>query len=366
VVQENNLADELATPFAGIGADYNASVAMFYAPDSNGNKKNMATIQAIQKPDGSAYFTSPSIVKVAIDCASSLYSETASVRSMYLAIAPNNNIAKIKVDYKANLEGNAIEVQIQNGGTIYKGKLDSNATFDSPEIMQDIPTVNAGTPLSTPNDTLVYNLSQAPVNAVAYDRSINQGTATGSERFYYYDAGAGKWLLWDRANQPTENSLTAFQKGRAYWGRMDINGDHNTTSSHRAGLYLGNNTGLNEADPSVYSGKLTSNAWNMVAFDPAKNPDIRISTTGLIVTTGADFDKDDNITVLDESRQNALKITFDTDGTKGTVAALFINKAIEEAKILGKMPDNFNLKVYSIADHQYAFIADGTQAWEHP
>ena len=354
VVTEDDLSDDLATPFEGIGATSAASGSGIFA-SSDG--KNMATIQAIKKPDGTPYFTGISVA-VAIDSATSLYTETETVRSMYLAIEPNDNIAKVKVNYKASLEGKSIELQIDGVGTVYKGKISQTATFDHPEVLRDVQPVDLGTAKTKPEDTLVYDLSQAPVNAAAYDSTKDQGVATGNERFYYYNANTQTWELWDRANSISENSLTAFEKGRAYWGRMDINGDNTTTSAKRAGLYLGNNTGLNEADASVYTGKLVPDAWNMIAFDPAKDPDIRTSTTGLIVSTSDDFSDSDKIVVLDESRQNSLTIAFDTNGTKGNAAALFMNKAIEEAKILGTMPDNFNLKVYSIADHQYAFIAD--------
>jgi hypothetical protein len=360
-VQEDNLGDNLATPFEGIGATANANGTGLYPSTAASGAKNMATIQAIKDATGTPYFSGTSLV-VAIESSTSLYSETQPVRSMYIAIEPADTISKIKLDYKAALEGKTFEIQIDGVGTVYKGTISETATFNNPAVARDITPVIEGTEKTTPEDTLVYDMSKAPIDAQAYDITKHQGDTLGAERFYHYDSATQTWILWDRANDNGENSLTTFEKGKAYWGRIDTSGatgdQNSSTSDTRAGLYLGNNTGLDEADPAVYIGKLTSDAWNMMAFDAAKNPDIRNATTGLIIDINTDFDDGDTIDILDETLQNGLTVTFDTDNTVGKDVAQFINKSIEIAKILGKLPSTFNIKVFNITDTKFAFLSD--------
>ena len=346
-VSEASVSDDLASPSTAVIA---AAASGTIFEDSTGSK-NMATFQALKDSAGAAYFTTS--VDMALKTSDLTYSETQPVRTMYIAIQTSatdtNTIAKIKLDYKANLEGRTAEIQLGGAGAVYTVTISETSTFDNPGIAKETVTTNSNPLLQKPEDTLAYDLAAAPMIASSYNKATHQGTATGGERFYNYDAANGVWKLWDRAKVTAgSNTLTTFEKGKSYWGRIDINGDSNVTSTTPAGLYLGK-TGLTTADASVYTGKLTAGAWNMLAFDPAAHQDIRNATTGIVLAQNALADGD-AITVVDETGVNSVLVTFPTatDYPNAQTVAQRINTQIEAAKLLGKIPKSFNVKAFRL------------------
>jgi len=344
-VDEDNVGDDLATPASGIGLIDSATEGF---KDTTGNY-NLATFQALKDANGVAYFNGP--LTLDLNTTGLTYSETQPVRSMYIAIRENTTtslVSKIKLDYKAVLEGRTGALQLNHEGNIYTFTIDQAATFDSPAIAQYTEHTTTTSLLTTPEDSIVYDLAQAPINAIAFDRTQDRGTPRGYERFYHYDAQNGNWLLWDRTRVTTgQNTLTNFEKGKAYWGRIDINGDASTTSDARAGMYVAK-TGNSVADASVYAGKLTLNSWNMVSFDAAAHPDIRNATTGLLIGTNT-LEDGDAITLTDETGINSVTVTFQTaaDYPNDVDRALYINKVVQAKKYLGEIPKSFNIKAFA-------------------
>lgn len=358
-VTEADPTDDLASPSLAVIA---AAVTGTYFKDSG--TKNMATFQALKDASGAPYYTAP--VTMGLKTSDLTFSETQPIRSMYIAIqtgpSDTNTKSVIKLNYNALLEGRSVEIQLNNTGTLYTATISQTSTFDSPAIAKYVAPVNNNPLLTSPSDTLVYDLAKAPIVASSFDKTKHQGTATGKERFYHYDAANGVWTLWDRDKVTVgANTLLNFSKGNSYWGRMDINGDGNITSSTVAGLYLGK-TGLTTADAGVYTGKLTPDAWNMLAFDPAQHPDIRNSTTGLSITANA-IVQNDAITIVDETGVNAVDVNFTgvaTDYNTTAKASEYINKVIEAAKLLGKVPKAFSVKAFGSAagTSPFVFVSD--------
>lgn len=358
VVAENDTSDDLVSPSK---ADILAATNTF--PDS-GNV-NMATYQALKDSSGSPLITTG--LELAIKTSDLTYSETQPIRSMYIAIEGAPTISKIKLNYKSTLEGREIEIQLGGTGAVYRTNISETATFNSPAVAKDTAIVVTGVDLTKPEEALAYDLSASPILASAYSKADHQfdstGAANGAERFYNYDAENAQWVLWDRTKvAAATNSITEFEKGKAYWARMDTNGltgDSNpATSATKAGLYLGK-TGLKEADSTVYTGELTSSSWNMVAFDPADHPDMRVATTGLRVTTNA-LAATDAIDILDETGVNSVSVVFTAAAVaSGEAATKFINETIEAAKMLGTVPSTFNVKAFmGNADTDLIFLSD--------
>ena len=345
-VTEADNTDDLASPS---GTIITTAAAGTIFEDSTGGK-NMATFQSLLDSTGSAYITDS--IEMAIKTSDTTSSETQPVRSMYIAIEGSETIAKIKLNYKSILEGRSVELQFGGAGSVYTATISESATFNNPAVAKVEPAVVvAELDEQDPANVLAYDLSASPILASAYSVLDHQGTSAGAERFYHYDATNAQWILWDRAKvAETTNTLTKFKRGNAYWGRMDIDSSGATGSTTKAGLYLGK-SGLTEADSTIYTGDLTPSSWNMVAFDPASHPDMRNAATGLKVTTNALADGDSFI-IVDETGTNSVTVTFPTaadydDGTAKISIAVHINNTIEIAKMLGEVPDTFNVKAFN-------------------
>ncbi len=352
VVEEASTSDDLVSPSQAV---IDAGVDNTTFASSTG--ENMATFQALKDANGAPLITDT--LNLALKTTDVVYSEQQPIRSMYIAIQTSptdtNTVAKIKLNYRSSLEGRTVEIQLNNEGTVYKTTISERATFNSPAIAKEIIDDQVELDEMAPEDVLAYDLTNSPVLASAYDKNKYQGDSTGAERFYHYDAVNAQWVLWDRLKvSDGTNTLTKLKRGKAYWGRMDINSDGTTTSTTKAGLYLGK-SGKKEADPAIYTGDLVPNAWNMVAFDPAENPDMRNAATGLIVSLDADFAANDSIELLDETGTNSVTVTFDAD-LPDSNASKYINAAIEADKIAGKIPDTFNIKAFDVEDGNNTII----------
>jgi len=356
IVKEASNTDELVSPSKAV-IDANATDTLFIS--SNG--KNMATFQVL---NGSI----TDDMWMGIGTKDVPYSETQPVRSMYIAIQKSstdtNTVPNVKLNYKADLETREIEIVLgsRDSKTVYKATISEASTFNNPaiaKVREDAEDKEPEVDSMKPSEVLAYDLSNSPILASAYSTELHQGSATNTkEKFYHYDAANGRWLLWDNTKTDVgTNDLDKFEVTKAYWGRMDINSDGTTTSTTRAGLYLGkvdNSSRGNVASETRYSGKLVPNSWNMMAFDPASHPDIRNAATGLLIDT--DLTANDTFIVLDETGTNSVTVTVtDTDENN---LSMVTNKTIESAKIAGLVPDTFNVKAFDINGSAIAFMSD--------
>ncbi|MEA1919747.1 MAG: hypothetical protein U9N52_07910 [Campylobacterota bacterium] len=320
---------------------------------------SFASFQALQDSGGNDYFTALTMGLKTNDLA---WSETEAVRSMYISIEGAPTVSKIKLDYKAQLEGRTVELQL-NGVTsvLYSTTISSEAVFTAPAIATTVvDDENTNTTLAKVDDVIAYELSNSPVLPEAYSKADHQGTAVGDMRFYNYDAVSDRWLVWDRLKTGTiANDFSDFTKGKGYWGRFnfdDSNTDNNNSVSKRAGLYLGK-TNKSIADESVYANELAA-GWNMISFDPAQHPDIRNSATGLIVQI-TNLGGDESFSILDETGVNKVDINLTSTQQNDTNLTLFVNQQIEHNKILGNVPWSFNVKAFPNGnDGNVTFLSD--------
>ena len=356
-VTEADTTDAVASPSAAVIATFAAGTVF----EDSGNTKNMATFQALLDSKSAAYFAT---LSMAIKTNDVLFSVTEPVRSMYISIEGAPSTAKIKLNYKASLEGREFEVQVDGSNTILRGTISQTATFSNPAVAIDKAAAGSADPdLTEVDDVIGYNLTDAPVNPAFYSKTDHQFDATaaaeGAQRFYNYDATTGKWNVWDRAKTGSvANDFTDFEKGKAYWGRFDIDSDGASSAVQRSGVVLGK-TANTEADETVYSGQL-ADGWNMVSFDRANNPDIRNAATGLIVALTAPFAATDAFDITDETGVNKVRVTFAAAHVASDqLIAQHINGTIEAAKILGTVPKSFNVKAFSTdTANELVFISD--------
>jgi len=322
--------------------------------------KNMGSVQALLSAESLPYFTA---LKVGIKSSDIAFTQTSPLRSMYIALENSPTKARIKLNYKATLEGRDIELQIDNATTILRTTISENATFITPAVARNTikTSNNALLDLAKIEDVLVYDFTSAPFSPTAYSKSDHQGNAVGAERFYYYDAKELVWQVWDREKSGTlANTITHFEKGKSYWGKLDLDSPTSSstinTSTNRAGLILGK-SGLNEADSSVYADRLSS-GWNMIALDPAAHPDIKNAATGLLITANAPANGDE-IVILDETLSNSVVVTLELSHNDNVKIADEINEAIAIAKALATVPQSFNiLAIATDVAFQFVLISD--------
>ena len=69
--------------------------------------KKMGSVQGVLNSSGGPYFTE---LKVGLKSSDLEFSETSPLRSMYISIEGTDSVAKIKLNYKAGLEGREVEV----------------------------------------------------------------------------------------------------------------------------------------------------------------------------------------------------------------------------------------------------------------
>lgn len=312
---------------------------------------NMGSVQSL---DSDQY-------TVATTSNDTIYDPTQPVRSMYIAEL-NQTKPSIKLTYNAVLENRTLEFQ-KNGGAVYRAKFSETATYNNPmyPILEENNSTNVDD-MKTPSEALAYNLSNSPVNPAKYSKADHKGEANAltAVRFYNYDASTATWKIWDSAKTGVAgaNTLTEFEKGKAYWGRVDTD-TSGTNVIARTGLVLGKPP-IAEPQASIYTGKLTTPGWNMISFDSSKHPYIRNSATGLILDINSSANTK-GLTIIDETGINSLTITFRTahDGNTSEIARQ-INETVDAAKIIGTMPNSFNLKAFStkLTDNKIAFISD--------
>ena len=307
-------------------------------PDS-GAHGNLAELKALNLSTGAL-----SSVTVNVDVTGIVFSETEPVRSMYIKAGGNSN-ADVLFKYKASLEGKTVEFKINGGSTVYTTTINALNTYDNPatRTLKSASNAVGGNPLDTISEAVDYNFLDNPLNPADYNSVANAvdshvyqtPNSSAKLRMYAYNANTGSWEIYDRANSELANDFDTLKLGKAYWAKMDLNGDGTSDANTKAGLVLG----TSDLNNTSYSGELAP-GWNLMSFDGAK-PDIRTSSTGLILT---DAKSGGTIHIADTTGINIVSVTL--SGSSVAADAKAINMAVEAQKDLGNIPDTFNLRAF--------------------
>lgn len=309
---------------------------------------DMATLQDVSASGSTTLL-------VGVDMTGTVFDITEPIRTMYIKVGSGASTPNVKFDYKASLEGKAIEILLD--GTLYNTTISQSSTWYS--------AVTASTGASTGGggasdrtlitEALDYNLSNNPSDPVHFDSTVHQNNYDGLETstnaqtasIYHFNSVTQQWEVWNQNSPTNGNDFTTLAQGNAYWGRVDLHdavgGTLTNDADGAAGLVLGRNT-TGTPDYTVYNGKLAA-GWNMLAFDDSK-PDIRHAATGLITYGWA---ASDAVQITDDSGINDLNVTLTTANSEAAWATQ-INEAIESAKLLGTVPSNFNIKAFAGED----------------
>ena len=306
--------------------------------DTNGNGA-LVELKALNLSTGAL-----SSVTVNIDVTGIIFSETEPVRSMYIKAGGNSN-ADVLLKYKASLEGKTVEFKINGDSTVYTTTINALNTYDNPatRTLKSASSAVGGNPLNTISEAVDYNFLDNPLNPADYNSVANAvdshayqtPSSSAKLRMYAYNANTGSWEIYDRANSELANDFDILKLGKAYWAKMDLNGDGTSDAVTKAGLVLG----TSDLNNTSYSGELAP-GWDLMSFDGAK-PDIRTSSTGLILT---DAKSGGTITIADTTGINMVSVTL--SGSSVAADAKAINMAVEAQKDLGNIPDTFNLRAF--------------------
>ena len=294
------------------------------------------------------------------------FEATEPVRSMYIKI--NSNNPNVKIDYKASMEGQTLELMMNGVTTLYEVTIDQDHTYANAAIATESVSSASSNPfLSNIEDVLDYNFLNNPLDARYYNKSDHLETSNdmdddyeGAENaiFYHFDSISQQWKVWNKKFSGNANDFTEFSKGDAYWGQIDTDdvdpfndaAEDNVTAS---GLILGT-SGRSTPTADVYDGKLAP-GWNMLAIDDSQ-PIIRYASTGLVATF-PDATVDGNITITDSSGQHDIPIELiDAATTQGI--ATKINVAIESAKLKHEIPASVNIKAFRTSATEIVIISD--------
>ena len=293
------------------------------------------------------------------------FEATEPVRSMYIKI--NSNNPNVKIDYKASMEGQTLELMMNGVTTLYEVTIDQDHTYANAAIAKESVSSASSNPfLSNIEDVLDYNFLNNPLDARYYSKSDHletsndmddNGVAAESAIFYHFDSISQQWKVWNKKFSGSANDFTEFSKGDAYWGQIDTddtdpNNDSAESNVTASGLILGS-SGRSTPTADVYAGKLAP-GWNMLAIDDSQ-PIIRYASTGLVATMVAN---DGNITITDSSGQHDVKIEL--LGSTDTISeqATKINVAIESAKLKHEIPISVNIKAFRTSATEIVIISD--------
>ena len=314
-------------------------------PDASG--KDLAKVKVL----------SPlSSIEVNVDVSDVTFSQTEPVRSMYIEAGGKSN-ADVLFKYKASLEGKTLEFKVNGNPTVYTTTINAQNTYDNPatRTLKSASSAVGGNPLDTISEAVDYNFLDNPLNPADYNSVANDidthayqtPNSSAKLRMYAYNANTGSWEIYDRANSELANDFDTLKLGKAYWAKMDLNGDGTSDAVTKAGLVLGT-SGLNNAS---YSGELAS-GWNLMSFDGAK-PNIRTASTGMILE---DKKANGSIILADTTKNNEINATL--PGTSVAADAIAINMAVEAQKDLGNVPDTFNLRAFGSGDNKLILISN--------
>ena len=301
------------------------------------------------------------------------------VRSMYIrvdSVTPN-----VKIDYKSSMEGQTLEIFKGATSPLYSVTISQDYTYNnSAEAVISVRVAASVVKLSNIVDVIDYQFGENPLEPKYYskaehqDNSVSLSAPAKTATFYHFDAISQQWKIWDTHFSGVANDFTAFSKGDAYWGRIDIDdnpinndgtiGSGITDSDGNdilgSGLVLGKS---GDAIPNVDAYKYDDNTskltdgWNMLAFDDNR-PYIRHASTGLVVTS--DTAVAGKIILTDFTAVNSIEIVLSANAVN--VQATEINTAVEAEKLKGTLPKSFNIRAFAsdtIANpNRIIFISD--------
>lgn len=291
-------------------------------------------------------------VNTSPDAIDLVYSETEAMRTMFIALGNSTQVANVMVSYKSSMEGDIIQVQRDGlATTTYQFTLSSANTYDTPQTV--VPkTAGGGTGLSLLSDAIDYDFSDNPKSSSYYDQDTHQTAVSGaSTRLYSYDSGTSTWLIYDSGNTATANDFTSIEKAKGYWGKMQINTAGNThTNDAPGGIVLG--------DASIESTDYDLNpGWNLLSYSSTK-PDIRSSSTGLVLTVDTAVGNSTSFTLKDYTGVNSVSIDLNATGNDASDWAITINKAVEASQERGEVSDTFDLKAIPVTTTEIALLSN--------
>jgi len=161
------------------------------------------------------------------------------------------------------------------------------------------------------------------------------GIGDDTLQIYSYDTfntNNTNWLSYSDENE--HNDFSELEIGKGYWVKRSglLNFNNN---------YTGFRFSQTDIPKNTYSLDKTNSGWNLVSFN---NSQIRESSTGLIVKFGA---KNDTLILTDVSGEYSTDPIIITDINKSHQTSREINGAIKRAQILGKLPNDFNIKAFA-------------------
>ncbi len=359
----NGLSDGVAASSSGTGFTESwiqledTTVADAIATSGLDKSGHMGALQALNLDNDTHEL---SYVKIAVDLSDVTFSATEPVRTMYIDA---NGVASdgvsgvdLKFEYKASLEGKKVQVQLEANATkTYEFTISYQNTYSNPASVTEIAAPEQAAVLTKMNDMIDYDIANNPLTQSLYTKTTDLNDVSSADvRLYSYDSGTSSWKLWDRDNSAAANDFTDFEIGKAYWGKIDLDGDNNATNTAAkiAGVITGS-SGNTEPDHTVYADQL-NNGWNLMAFDDVK-PSIITASTGLILT----LDGDNDLTIVDSTGLHSIDVAVTDDNIAATTAAAkSINAAIATAVGLGKMPKDTNIKAFVSAANKLVILSD--------
>lgn len=271
------------------------------------------------------------------------------VRTMYIALSKTGT-PEIKFNYKASLEGRAIEILV--GTTIYSTTVSQDSVYRTPARAEEglAPVIEGTDPnIKSVVGVLDFTASDNPVNPKDYNATAHLDDTGVTSSFYHFNAITQQWEVNQKG--AAIQDFTEFNAGKAYWGRIDkadALGTQINDGDGAGSLILGTATQAsnNLPNPDVYQDddnvSTLTIGWNMLSFDDSE-PYIRHSATGLVLSGIAD---NDVITITDDSKLHSITTAALTAATL-ELDAIAINKQIESAKLRGLLPETFNVKAFA-------------------
>ncbi len=314
-------------------------------------------------------------VKIGVDISGVTFEATEPVRSMYIKV--NDTDPNVKFNYKAALEGKNMEI-ILNGSTttLYSVTISQDSTWNNAAVATEGVVTST---VDTSDRTTILTVLDAdstdnPINPANWDKDTHYTAYNNVDdniNFYRFDAITQEWKIYKNKNSAAANDFDSFDKGSAYWGRVDLGDDATNDNDGATSLVLG--TSGNSAQSQLPAAYLDENnvtrlaeGWNMLAFDDIK-PYIRHAATGLVLSG---FATGDDITITDETGiYSTGAITFATANEENW--AKQINVAIESLRLRGLLPLAFTLKAFHtgnagelvlISDAKFGVDATGAAA----
>lgn len=336
---------EFTAGYTEVAADVNFQTTGTSVPDINTD--SIAIYKGLTNT-GDDLVQSQLTLNVEVD--GKIYIDTEAYRTMYLDVNQDGNV-DLEFKYKTSLEGKNLEIKIDDGSTIkiYQTTIDYTKTYSlatKPTLMDDSTTEEetTATYMTKIVDVLDYDMTDNPVESGKFDKNIHFQDSTSANanvkaRFYNFDAVKSTWKLWDKDNN--YNDFTEFEKGKAYWGKIDTDST-DIASNVKAGLILAKNSISQDSATraEVYSGNLNE-GWNFLSFDDV-NPNIRDSISGVIATIDVDGT---DLVIKDATGVHAITVSA-INSAHLLQSVLNINKSVAIAKANGSLPNDFQMKAF--------------------